>query len=425
MLAKIRGLFRSSQTIPEKYRKNFFHLYMDIAWWGVLNGSILVFLSVYASRLGATTTQMGLITASPALVNLLFTFPLTALASKLPTKKATTLAGFLLRIFYFLLIPLPILFTANTQIWLIIAITLVMNIPGTLASVMTNTFFAETIPARYRAHVAGTRNAMLAATSMLTSFLIGKILDNTAFTLGYQITFAIGAFGAMLSLYHLSRIKPIPEDAPMLSSQVPQEDSKEKTRNKKPKIIFSQYLRLDVCKGPFGKVLILILGFYLAVFNINPTFPLYQVNVLNLTDAVIGAGSSVFWITHFLAATQTSRFAAKMGFKNMTAWGTSILCGSLLLFILAFNPVLYFTSRMLGGIAWAMINGSLINYVFERIPDNDRPAYLSWFNLAMNSALLFTGLIAPLISGALGLTGALLLGIGLRAVMAVAIFKWG
>ena len=86
MLA-IHRLFRSPQPVPLEYRRNFLHLYLDIAWWGLLNGSVLVFLNIYASRLGASTFQLGLLTASPALVNLLLTFPAGTLTSKWTSEK--------------------------------------------------------------------------------------------------------------------------------------------------------------------------------------------------------------------------------------------------------------------------------------------------------------------------------------------------
>jgi len=37
---------RGSAAIPVEHRRNFFHLYMDIAWFGVLNGSAISFMAV-------------------------------------------------------------------------------------------------------------------------------------------------------------------------------------------------------------------------------------------------------------------------------------------------------------------------------------------------------------------------------------------
>ena len=50
--------------------RNLRHLYADVAWFGVLGGSAMAFISVYAARLGGSPLQIGLLTAGPAGLNL-------------------------------------------------------------------------------------------------------------------------------------------------------------------------------------------------------------------------------------------------------------------------------------------------------------------------------------------------------------------
>lgn len=61
----------STRGVPASLRRNFLHLYADIAWFGVLNGSALAFVAVFATRLGATGWQLGLLSAAPGLVTML------------------------------------------------------------------------------------------------------------------------------------------------------------------------------------------------------------------------------------------------------------------------------------------------------------------------------------------------------------------
>ena len=68
------NIFQQSD-VPEKYRSNFAHLYFDIAWFGVLSGTAVNFLNVYATRLGATGFQIGLLAAMAAVVNLFLAIP--------------------------------------------------------------------------------------------------------------------------------------------------------------------------------------------------------------------------------------------------------------------------------------------------------------------------------------------------------------
>ena len=61
--------------IPSKFRPNFHHLYLDIAGFGILSGSAINFLNVYAARLGASGVQIGLLAAVTGIVNLLLAIP--------------------------------------------------------------------------------------------------------------------------------------------------------------------------------------------------------------------------------------------------------------------------------------------------------------------------------------------------------------
>ena len=55
--------------------RNIWNLYVEIAYFGFLFGIINTFLSVYAIRLGASNTDIGLLTALPALVFMLWSIP--------------------------------------------------------------------------------------------------------------------------------------------------------------------------------------------------------------------------------------------------------------------------------------------------------------------------------------------------------------
>jgi hypothetical protein len=67
--------FFKNPAVPEEYRQNFIHLYFDIAWFGILSGSAINFLNIYAARLGASAFQIGLLGAMPAVVSLFLSIP--------------------------------------------------------------------------------------------------------------------------------------------------------------------------------------------------------------------------------------------------------------------------------------------------------------------------------------------------------------
>jgi len=419
----IRRLFRSPQPVPQEHRRNFIHLYFDIAWWGLLNGSVLVFLLIYASRLGASTFQLGVLTATPALVNLLFTFPVGSFTRKWSSAKAVRWSALVSRLFYLLLIPLPVLLPAGTQIWVIILITLVMTIPMVVINVLFNAFFAEVTPPEWRGQVVGTRNALFAITTMVTSLVCGLALDRLPFANGYQVVFAIGFLGAIMSTLHLFLIKP-PVPAVGLDVTADPVKAEVETGDSTPiRASRLDALRLDVIRGAFGPIILITFLYQTSLTFIGPVVPRYQVDALRLTDGVISLGSAVFWVMNFVGSLQVRRLAARWGFQRMTAYGLLIASVTLTIFTFSYQTWIYLLHQFVGGVGFALMNGGMINYILEKVPVDDRFSHLAWYNLAINASVLISGMITPPVAGVIGIMATLLGSVALRVLVAWIIFK--
>jgi MFS family permease len=412
MIAALRRAFTLNPPYPPEHRRNFILLFLDIAFFGVLNGSTVVFLAVYASRVGATPAEVGILTAAPALMNTLLSFPASSFGRGKSNYNITRWAWLFTRIFYALLIPLPLLFHTRGQIWIIIAVVLAMNIPGTVAAVIGTSFFAETVPLRYRGSVVGTRNALLAAASMITAFVVGRVSLAFPFAQQYAIVFAIGFTGSMLSCLMLFLIRPVKEEPE------PEQPAGEISRD-------NRGIRPEIVRGPFGRVVGMVFIFHIGSFWANPIFPLYQTRELHFTDLLISQGTSLFWIIYFLSSTQTGTLARRLGFRRLLGIGGAGSALALLVFTFSYQPWIYLLCQTISGVAWAMIGGGLLNYVLERVPANDRPPHLAWYNMAVNVAVLICGLLVPQTTGFTGLMGGMLLGTALRLVSGIVILVWG
>lgn len=424
-------LFRQT-AVPVEYRPIFLHLYLDIGWFGVLSGSAVNFLSIYATRLGATVFQIGLISAMPAVISLLLAIPTGRWLQKQSTGRAIFWAAVLYRLGYIPLIFLPQLFDAQTQIWSIITITFLMAIPLTWIGVGFGALFAEAVPSEYRAHVAGIRNALLSLAFMASSLLSGYILDNTVFPVGYQIVFAIGFFGAAMSSLHLFFVRPSTSgrplhhfDAASPAATVQAETPQAKAGNRQRIASALSTLRLDIWRTPFRNILLGLFGYHIAQYLALPIFPLYNVYVLRLTDNHIGIGTALFYLALLIGSTRLSRTVQRFGHKTVTGVGVAGM--ALYPFLLALSDQVwqfYFVS-LLGGYIGSLAGGAVINYMLEHIPPDDRPSHLAWYTIVLNMAVLVGSLGGPIIADRLGLAGALLLFALLRFLSGLAILKWG
>jgi predicted MFS family arabinose efflux permease len=93
---------------------------------------------------------------------------------------------------------------------------------------------------------------------------------------------------------------------------------------------------------------------------------------------------------------------------------------------LAHGPVLFFVASMLGGVAWALWSGGLLNRLFERSPENDRPAAMALHNVVLNLGILCGSLLGPALAAQIGdLREVLFISAGLRFLAGFFFILWG
>ncbi|GAB4504182.1 MAG: MFS transporter [Anaerolineales bacterium] len=407
----------SSACIP-----NFINLYFDIGWFGILSGSSISFLSVYAARLGASGLQLGLLSSMAAAVSLFLAIPAGRWLEKQNINTAVFRASVWYRLGYLLWIPLPWLFNEQAQVWALIVIALLMAVPLTPFSVGFNALFAAAVPTEWRAHVAAVRNVVYAIAFILSSLGSGYLLEQLPFPVNYQVVFGIGFLGAAMSSLHLYFIKPLHMDSPPLRDSPAPAPVKKSESTPRP---WHAALRLDIWKSPFGRVLLVFLGFHTAQYMALPLFTLYIVRSLHLSDDQIGLGTALFYLTVLVGSTQLDRIVRRFGHHKVTGVSVAGLAAYAFFLALSKTPHHYYATSLVGGLNYALLLGAYANYLLEEIPEHDRPAHLAWYNVILNASILIGSLTGPLIGNLTGIVEALLLVALLRFLSGLAILKWG
>jgi MFS family permease len=329
----------SGRRVPDEHRRNFFHLYMDIAWYGILSGSAMAFVAVYVARQGASLFQIGLLSAGPGIANLLFALPAGRWLEKRSMRTAVFGASIIHRAFYLLWVPLPALLLPETQIWVLIGLTLLMGIPGVALAIGFNAMFADAVPPEWRGHVAGARSSLLAITYTTTTLLCGYILNHTPFPHGYQVVFGIGCLGAAMSSVHLWFVRPCPgsQVSPRVGRPIGDMARPGATRIIGDSFRFTVglrfltrglrpgLLRTEILRGAFGKVTAIMFAFHLAQYLPVSLFPIYLVDRLRLTDQEIGLGTALFYVTVFLGSTQLGYLTRQWGHHRVLSLGAVLM----------------------------------------------------------------------------------------------------
>jgi MFS family permease len=285
-----------------------------------------------------------------------------------------------------------------------------------------NALFASAVPAELRAFVVGRRNMIQSLTFMVASVGTGYILDHVRFPAGYQLIFGIGFLSAAMSTLHLFFIRPqgIPEPR-----YGPSLESTQTVKKKNSPRDWHTVLHLDIWRTPYRKVLLVLLGFHFTQYIPFPLFPLYVVNKLHLSDANIGLATAFFYLTVLLGSTQLNRLVNKAGHHRLTGWGVIAMSLYPIAMSVSQNAFHYYLLSIAGGFAWALVGGAYANYLLERVPENDRPFHLAWYNIVLNAAVLLASMAGPFIANYIGLGTALFLFGILRLLAGIAILKWG
>ncbi len=430
----------SVRAITPQQHDNFRNLYRDVFWFGVLAGSTMGFIAIYATRLGASSLQISLLTAGPAAFNLIFSLPMGQWLVGRSLASAAFWSAVLQRLGFVLLIPLPLLTGDQFQVWVIVLFTLVMAIPGTLLAISFNALLAEVVPPDWRAEVVGKRNAIVAVSLTTSTLLSGQILVRIVFPYNYMIVYVIGAIGAALSTYYLGRInlngslawhieRPSGGWLRSILESIhnvfrfrkadPSPQGKRLTRAN-----FQKLLHLDLLRSPFGFFMLSYLLFYTFQYLGIPLFPIYQVRVLNLSDSVISLGNGLFYAAMFLLSIRIMEISTRLGHRRVLISGAIIFFSYPLLLGLAQGPGLFWVASLMGGGAWALTNAGLTNRLMERVPEQQRPAGMTLHNLALNLGILAGSLGAPLAANRFGLQPSLFLDAGLRLLAGILFIFW-
>lgn len=417
---------------------NFSHLYQDVAWYGVAFGSTLSFLAIFAARLDAAGWQIGLLSAGPALVNALVTLPAGRWLETRSLGRAVVQTAFWQRLGFFLMIPLPLILPDSLKVWAVLLLSLLMAIPGTALAIGFNALLATTVPPEARGRVVGRRNSLLAGAIMLAFVLSGWILDMLPFEWGYAAVFALGALGAGMSTYHLSRVQvpPIPQ------FQIrPLQDQAQPGRGaglggdapQRMSIALRLWLRWRPAKGSLLSGILprfrwVMLAFFLFHFTqLLPTalFPLFWVREIHLTDGEIGWLNALFYLTMLLVSPLLEPLTRRLGNYRLAVTGSILLASYPLLTALSSGLGLILVTSVVGGSIWAILSGALVNRLLEVTPEDKRPSHLALYNLALNVATLSSTMLGPLLADSVGLREALFIIAALRVGSGLAMARWG
>lgn len=146
-----------------------------------------------------------------------------------------------------------------------------------------------------------------------------------------------------------------------------------------------------------GALLLLMLNIFLVFTGIGlviPIMPTYM-RELGINGSMVGLLVAAFSFTQLVFSPLAGRLSDTLGRKKMIVAGMIVFAFSELLFGIVSAPVWLFASRMLGGIAAALIMPSVMAYTADMTTTDERAKGMGFINAAITTGFI----IGPGIGG--------------------------
>lgn len=392
--------------------RNLRSLYAATTWFGIISALVATFVPVFALRLGATTGQLGWLTALPALVNVVWLVPAARIIERRRRRLPLILSTALLqRLVYLAMAAMPFVLSRGRVEALILLQTLV-TLPTAVVNTAVTTLIPDLTSPERRGQVVSVRWLLLAVTATVAALAGGAFLDLFPVPLNYQLLLGGGALLSFLSLGALRRIR-VPDAVRLARAGTP--------RRRYSWHQVRESLASVKAQPEF-------LGFSLAAFVFHwglylpaALWSILRVRDLGATDTWIGIIAVVVdgsTIAGYLYWARVSKQRGDRWLLVITSLGVSLYAA-----LTALVPTIGWMvpTSILGGLTWAGCNLALFNVMLRVSPATRRPTYVAIYTALMNvtafaGPLLGAGLAdwigvrnTFLVSGAVRVVGALLM----------------
>ena len=388
---RVRRFF-PAHRYRDQTEENARHLYAEVLWAGVFFAATS-FNAAYAVRLGASNRMIGWLSAIPSLLVVLLRIP-SARFLETKSNRAQWLWGslFVYRLGYIAIALLPWLTVTHRAAALIWIVIVTDTIYRSFFFAGFTPLLADLIPKRDRARIFAYRSICFNGSLALFTFIAGQWLDLApqvywaAFPANYQVLYAIGFVGSLLSVVALLRVKVPPREP-----AVPTPRLKTEKRSIPPvKVLLTEhrdFIQITLNTVIFG------LGEWMAA----PLYIIFFVRELNASDGWIGLRTTMASIGVTVGYALWRRWMRKLGY------GRTLLISHPLAAIYAILVGLFpnLTAILIWGALTNIANAGVFlsrrNVVLDLCPDERREVFWSIHGVAIN----FGAFVGPLLGVAL------------------------
>jgi MFS family permease len=406
-------LFKLDMGLPA--HRSAWHLIIEMFWASML-AAAAVFNAAFAIRLGATNTQISLLTSVPALIAVLVSLPAGWFLQKRPRRKPWLLWSLGFHRFGFLLVILvPLLPDTWLSPGLLLVLILVMiSIPAHFFNVGFIPMLSEVIPENLRAAVFSARNIFYNAVLSVCGVLFGFWLDWAAFPWNYQVLYLFGFACSMLSIYSLNKVD-VPDSPPAPAKEA---------GNKALTARWQEFRQALTNKPGFLRITINTVLHGFGVWMALPLYVLYFLRQLEASEGWLGINGTVASLATILGYTIWRRIIQRQGEPDILRL-TIVCVGLYPIFVgLVKSLPLILLGTALNGLLVPGVNLSHFNTLLRVTPPDERPSYTALYMTAANIGAFVCPLLGVAFANLIGLAPALIFCGALSMIGSTSFWFW-
>ena len=361
-------------TLPSQVKHNLYWFFFDGLFSSVTDNIAITYLVLYILALGATRTQIGLMSSLSSLMVALVLIPGALLVERYGHRKQLTvffgdgIARFVLLILAFL----PFFLGGEALVLAAMALSISRDVTAKLAFPAWMSVTGEIVPMEGRGRYFGSRNLIMGITGMLAILLAGELITRAGSPHGYQIALGLAFALGMISTYSFGQLQDPRGKAP-----IPVEGS-----------LSLRALLQDIKGHP--AFLALSLAMVMWNFSVNiagPFFNVYMVQNLKFTASMVGITSVVSTVAGLIVQRRIGRLSDRLGSRKVMLISMLIIpiVPAVWVFITQFWQVMVLNS--FSGMAWGVFNLVSFNFLLSLTPVAQRARYSAIFQLLVTLAL--------------------------------------
>ena len=369
---------------------NAWYISLDV-FWATLFAGAHTFAGAYAIRLGATNSEVSLLSSLTALTAALVLLPAGRFLAQRSRPKRWIISGLALyRAGTLLFVVLPLMRVGGLSTGtLFVIIFTVLTIPLHIFNLGFIPLLAEAIPEPQRADGFTARNVIQGAAMAASTFLFGIWLGWLPYPLNYQSMFLFAFVVAMISLYYLARVKVPVKVKPALPPKGPAAGPRQSLL-----VRGTRFLTAPLKVQGFARIFVNSFLFSIGLWAAGPLFLLYPVRDLGASEAWLGAYGSIGNLATIFGYLFWRRLIARRGEARVLKYVVPLM--GLYPLLVGATPSLPLILVLVGlnGLVVAGFNLSHFNTFLKVIPEAERHNYTALYLAVANVGAFITPLIA-------------------------------